>query len=94
MGKKEFVAAVLDPEYKTYIVYLRLVSSNISPSSSPFDVHPSQRLQISGLIAKEALTKVFAKYSDFADVFSPDLTYELPMHNGINYYTIKLVDGY
>ena len=57
------------------------------------NVHPSQGPQISGLIAKEAPTKVPAEYSDFADVFSPDLTSELPEHTGINDHAIELVDG-
>ena len=45
------------------------------------------------MIAEEALTKVPAKYLDFADVFFPDLASELPEHTGINDYAIKLVDG-
>ena len=97
MGKKEFAAAALDPEHKTYIVHVGSVSSDASPSSSAsqleLDVHPSRRPQISGLIAEEAPTKVPAEYSDFADVFSPDLASELPEHTGINDHAIKLVDG-
>ena len=45
------------------------------------------------MIAEEASTKVLAEYSDFADVFSPDLASELPKHTGINDYAIELVDG-
>ena len=45
------------------------------------------------MIAKEAPTKVPAEYSDFADVFSPDLAFELPEHNGINDHVIELVKG-
>ena len=93
VDKKEFVAAALDPEHETYIVYVKVVSSDMLPSSSPFDVHLFWRPQISGLIAKEAPTKIFAKYSDFADVFSPDLTSELPEYTRINNHTIELVDG-
>ena len=37
--------------------------------------------------------KVLAEYSDFADVFSPDLTSELPEHIGINDHAIELVKG-
>ena len=72
VGKKEFVTTVLDLEHETYVVYVRSISSNASPSSSLLDVHPFQRPQIFGLIAEEVLTKIFAKYLDFADVFSPD----------------------
>ena len=93
MGKKEFAAIALDLEHKPYVVYVGSVSSNASPSYSPLNVHPFLRPQISGLIAKKALTKVPAKYSDFADVFSPDLASELPKNTGINDYAIKLVEG-
>ena len=66
-----------------------------SLDSTPFnaDVHPSRRPQISGLIAKEALTKVSAEYIDFADVFSPDLASELPKHTGTKDHAIELVDA-
>ena len=97
VGKKEFAAAALDPEYETYVVHVGSVSSDASPSSSAsqleLDVHPSRRPQISGLIAEEAPTTVPAEYSDFADVFSPDLASELPEHTGINDHAIELVDG-
>ena len=59
-----------------------------SPSSSSLN-----RPQISGLIAKEAPTKIRAKYSDFADVFVPDLASELPENTGINDHTIEQVNG-
>ena len=100
VGKKEFAAAALDLESETFVVHVASLSSDASPSSSPldvpvasFDVHPSRRPQISGLIAEEAPTKVPAEYSDFEDVFSPDLASELPEHTGINDHAIELVDG-
>ena len=92
VGKKEFAAAALDPEHEIYIVHVRSVSSDTSLNSL-LDVHPSHRLQLSGLIAKEALTKVSAKYLDFVDVFSSDLVSELLKHTGINNHTIELVDS-
>ena len=45
------------------------------------------------MIAEEVPTKVPAEYSDFADVFSPDLASELLEHTGINNHAIELVDG-
>ena len=90
MGKKEFVATALDPEHKTYVVHVASLSSN--PLAS-FDVHSSQKPQISGLIAEETPTKVPAEYLDFADVFSLDLAFELPEHTGINDHAIELVEG-
>ena len=95
VGKKEFAAAVLDPEHETYVVHVGSVSSDASPSSSPLklNVHTSRRPQISGLIAEEAPTKVPDEYVDFADVFSPDLASELLEHTRINDHAIELVDS-
>ncbi len=55
-------------------------------------MHPSRRTQITHLKADEALTEVPNEYADFADVFSPKLTAELPEHTGINDHAIELVD--
>ena len=96
VGKKEFVAVALDPEHETYVVHVTSLSFTpfvTSLASTPLNVHPSRRPQISGLIAKEVLTKVPAKYLDFAIVFSLDLAFELPEHTGINDHAIELVDG-
>ena len=95
VGKKEFAAAALDPEYKTYIVHVASLSSIplASLGSTPLNVHPFQSSWISSLIVKKASTKVPAKYSDFVDVFSPDLTSELLEHSGINDPAIELVEG-
>ena len=94
MGRKEFAAAVLDLEYETYVVHIDSVSSVVLPSSSPLElnVNSSYRPQISGLIVKEATTKISAKYLDFADIFSPNLAFKLPEYTGINDHAIKLVD--
>ena len=43
-------------------------------------------------MANEALTSIPTEYSDFADVFSPELASELPEHTGINDHAIELVD--
>ena len=95
MGKKKFAAAALDLKHKTYLVHVKSVSSIVSPSSFPLelDVHPSRRPQISGLIAKEAPTKIPAEYLDFMDVFFLDLTSKLSKYTRINNHAIKLVDG-
>ena len=95
MGKKEFAAAALNPEYETYVVHVGSVRSNASPSFFIFEpnVYPSCRPQVSGLIAEETPTKIPAKYSDFEDVISPDLASELPEHTGINNHAIKLING-
>ena len=86
MSKKEFATAVLDPEHETYVVHVASLSSTLLIAF--FDVHPSREPQISGLIAKETLTEVPAKYSDFADFFSPDLAIELLEYTKINTHAI------
>ena len=77
MWKKEFAATALNPEHETDVFHIASFNSNplTSLGSTLHDVHPSRRPQISGLIAEGAPTKVPAKYSDFADVFSPDLAF-------------------
>ena len=96
VDKKEFVATALNSEYEAYVVYVASLSSTSLASfgSIPLNVHPFWRPQIFGLIVKEALTKIPAKYSDFADVFSPDLASGLPKHTGINDYALQLVHEY
>ena len=89
MEKKEFAAAALDLEYKTFVIHV--TSLSFTPLNT--DVHISYRFQISSLIAKEISTKVSNKYVNFADVFSPDLVSERSEYIGINDYIIKLVKG-
>ena len=91
--KKKFAAAALDLEHETYVVHVGSVSSDALPSFVLLNVHPLRKPQISSLIAEEALTKVSAEYSDFADVFSLDLTSELPKYTSINNHLSNLVDN-
>ena len=97
IGKKEFAATAFDLEYETYIVYIVFLNSTpliVSLGSTPLNVYPFRRPQISDLIAKKALTKVSAKYSNFVDIFFLDLASKFPKHTRINDHTIELVDGY
>ena len=93
MGKKEFVATMLNLEHETYVVHIGLVSSVASPSSSPLNAQFFYKPQIAGLITKEAPTKISNKYINFTDIFSLDLASKLPKYIGINDHTIKLVNG-
>ena len=43
-------------------------------------------------MANKASTSIPTEYSDFANVFSPELALELPEHTGINDHAIELVD--
>ena len=94
MSKKKFATTALDTEHETYVIYIGSISSVVLFSSFPpnTDIHPFRKPQISSLIAEEAFTKVPAKYSDFTDIFSPDLVSKVLKYSGINNYAIKLVD--
>ena len=91
VGKIEFAIVALDSEYETYIVHINSVSSIVLPSSSLLDVYLSRRLWIAGLIVEKASTKIFDKYSNFADVFFPDLASKLSEYTKINDHAIKPV---
>ena len=91
VGKKEFAVAAPDLEHETYVVHVASLSSALFIAF--LNVYPSRKPQISGLIAEKAPTKVLAKYSDFVDVFSPNLATELPEHTEINTHTIDLEEG-
>ncbi len=86
--KKEFAAAVLDPEHEAFVKHVAALSVNSSD-----EVRPSRRALIAHLKADKASTKVPSKYDDFADVFSTKLAVELFEHTGINDHAIKLVDN-
>ena len=45
-------------------------------------------------MVNEALTSIPIEYSDFADIFSPELASELLEHTGINDHAIELVDDW
>ena len=93
VGKKEFAAITLDQEHKTYVVHVRSVSSFASSRFSLLNMHLFCRPQIASLIAKKVFTKISAKYSNFADIFSPDLVSKLPKHIEINDHAIELIDA-
>ena len=87
MGKKEFAVIALNPGHETFVVH---IASLKSPSQES-NVHPSCKAQIAALVANKASTSIPTEYSDFADVFSPELALKLPKHIEINDHAIKLV---
>lgn len=84
--KKEFVVAVFDSKNKTFIVYIA--------SFTNFDNdHPSCKAQIAWLKVDKAPTTIWPEYSNFANVFSPELVIEFLKHIGINNYTINFINS-
>lgn len=49
--------------------------------------------QIASLIIDKTSITVFAKYSDFADVFLSESAAELSKHTGINNHFVELING-
>ena len=89
VDKKEFASAIFDLKSGIFIVHNVSLSSVALLSSSSFDMYPSCRPQIAGLIAKKAPTKVSTKYSNFVDIFFLNFVSKLPKHTKINNYFIK-----
>ena len=94
MGKKEFITIVLDPEHETFIVYIMFFSAtSLNSIWCDANIYLFFRFWIASLITEEASTKVFAKYNNFIDVFSLDLTSKLPKYIKINYHAIEPVNN-
>ena len=87
---KEFATAALNSGHETFIVHVTSLE-NLS-NTQEADVYLFRKAQIAVFMANKAPTSIPTKYSDFANVFSPELASKLPKHTGINDYAIKLVD--
>lgn len=86
VGKKEFIATILNPKDEALLIH---ITSILSISLDL--VHPFYKVQILFLKADKASIAILFKYTDFMDVFSPDLTTEFLEHTGINHYAIKVI---
>ena len=71
-------------EHEAFIVYIATLSVDLND-----EMYPLKRAQIAYLKANKALTKVFNKYADIADILSPKLAAKLFKNKKINNYTIK-----
>lgn len=72
----------LDSNEKTFAVYMLALEATK-------DVYPSRAVQIAVLQWDKALTKIPAKYANYADVFLFDLAMELSENTGIKEHAIK-----
>lgn len=90
INKKEFAKVVLDENSKTVVVH---VMALMAIESIGMKVRLSQALQLATLQWDNTLTKISAKYTNYTDIFSPDLVIDLPKNTGINEYIIELLDG-
>ncbi len=83
IDKREFAKAALDENSEIFVVHI---------SALDVSIHPSRAAQIAVLQWDKAPTKILAKYSDYADVFSSDLAMELPQNTRMNEYAIELIE--
>ena len=86
IDKKEFAAAALNADDKTFVMHIAALAE---PMTMP--IYPSCQAQVAALTNEE--TGIPAEYSDFSDVFSPDSAAELLEHIGINDHPIDLLDN-
>ena len=88
--KKKSAVAALDLGYETIVVYVAFLES----PSQEADVHLFRKAYIAALVTNKVSISIFIKYSDFADVFFPELASELFKHTEINDHAIKLVNDW
>lgn len=74
-------------EYKVFVLYVATLGVDLGD-----EVHLSRRALIPHLKTDEVPTKVSSKYTDFIDVFSPNLVINLSEYTRINDHIIKLTD--
>ena len=92
VGKKEFIVAILDPKYETFVVHIVFLESFSNNQEN--NVYCSCRVQIAALIANEAPNSISTEYFDFINVFSPKIASKLLEYTIINNYTIKSVNNW
>ena len=85
INKRGFVAAVLNVDNKTFVVY---IASLAKPMTIP--IQPFCQAQVASLMSKEIGTP--AEYSKFSNIFSLDSTVELSKYIKINYHPINLLN--
>ena len=89
INKKEFSRAAFNEKSETFVVHIAALEALLVGIA----IHLSQAAQIASLKQDETPTKVPPKYTDYADVFSFDLTMELLENTGINKHAIELQDS-
>ena len=88
--KKEFAAVALDPGCKIFVVYVTSFKSLSNNQKS--NVHLFCIAKIVVLVANKASILIFIEYSNFANIFFPELALEFSKYTRINDYAIELVN--
>ena len=85
--KKEFAVIVFDPEYKNFIICIAILNINLNNN-----MYLLKKAQIAHLNVNKVFIKVFSKYTNFANIFSPKLAIKVFKYMRINNQAIKLID--
>lgn len=83
INKRQFPIVALDKNTEILVVYIAAWLA--------MDIHLSIEAQSRALLVNETLIKVLAEYSNYIDVFSPNLLMELPEHTHMNVHAINLI---
>ena len=86
IDKKEFAAAILSVDNKTFVIYIAALTKPII-----IPIYPSCQTQVT--LLKSEKTEILAEYSNFSDIFLLDSVEELPEHTRINDYSINLLNN-
>lgn len=89
IGKKKFVNTILDKNSKIFVVHVATLKSTKKVEMSIYLFHV---VQVATLQLNKALTKILAKYTNYADIFLCNLAMELPKNMGINKHVIELIN--
>lgn len=87
INQKKFTTTALGKNNEVYVVHMASLTVG-----TKMTIYPSWTAQIALLIADEAPVTVLAEYSNFADMFSPESTAELPKYTEINDHPIELIN--
>ena len=80
------MAAVLNGNDKTFMIYVEALAEKITMS-----IYPSCQAQIAMLTSEE--NGIPAEYSNFSNIFSSNSAAELPEYTTINDHPIDLLDN-
>ena len=86
IDKKKFVAAELNIDNGSFIVYVTALAEPII-----IPIYLFYQAQVAILTSEK--TGILAKYSNFSNIFSPDSPTELQEHTRINDHPINLLDN-
>ena len=85
--KKEFITAILDLKYKSFLVFIFVLSIDLGNK-----LHSSKKTPIAHLKVDKAPTNIPSKYTNFAIIFSLKFAIELPKYTEINDHAIKFIN--